>query len=600
MRVSIAVIALQLLAVASCAQIYEGFVNRNVQRNIDLSSQFVKYTIDVTVANSGKSSASEYFLAVQNAENLSFLEVTKNGEVLKSSFSDVATSGDQSYSLYSVALPEPLAPQDTVELQVSAVFTHLIVPHPASISQQERQLVRYVGNHYFLSPYATQTQSTKVKLSSGSVESKTELSPTSQKGDTITYGPYDDVAALSYSRLAVHYENNKPFLTISSLVKEIEISHWGNVAVEETYALQHDGAKLKGTFSRFDYQRNPGGSLNCVNTMKTVLPAGAADVYYRDEIGNISTSNLWEHGSRGIELQLAPRFPLFGGWKIGFLVGYNLPLSKYVLRSADDSSRYVLDTNFGVTFDDAVIDHLVVKIIFPEGAKNFEIQTPFTYDAESRSTHYTYLDTAGRPVVIIEKRNVVSEHNQKTFQVAYTFSQLSMLQEPLLLIGVFFLFFLAVMIYVRVEINIGAPKRSAGSDAVSRLVDEARDLAERRNDLHDLLDKALDKAVRQRSAATYDAERKSLDVKLAKLAADSAKIISDADAQSKSVALKLKEVEKKEKAKLAAHLELIKLELSSKLSKSVNKSEYESQKAHQEQLLNAAEEDIASLLADLE
>ena len=54
------------------------------------------------------------------------------------------------------------------------------------------------------------------------------------------------------------------------------------------------------------------------------MPASAKDVYYRDEIGNISTSNLLEHHDH-VELELRPRFPLFGGWKTHYLIGYNLP-----------------------------------------------------------------------------------------------------------------------------------------------------------------------------------------------------------------------------------------------------------------------------------
>ena len=53
----------------------------------------------------------------------------------------------------------------------------------------------------------------------------------------------------------VHYENNTPFLTVTNMERLIEVSHWGNIAVEETYDMAHSGAKLKGSFSRYDYQR---------------------------------------------------------------------------------------------------------------------------------------------------------------------------------------------------------------------------------------------------------------------------------------------------------------------------------------------------------
>ena len=50
--------------------------------------------------------------------------------------------------------------------------------------------------------------------------------------------------------MVVHYEYNKPFAVAEKLVREIEISHWGNVQITEHYNLVHGGANLKGEFSR--------------------------------------------------------------------------------------------------------------------------------------------------------------------------------------------------------------------------------------------------------------------------------------------------------------------------------------------------------------
>jgi len=32
----------------------------------------------------------------------------------------------------------------------------------------------------------------------------------------------------------------------------------------------------------------------------------------------------------GIELELRPRFPLFGGWKTNYYIGYNIPSYQYL------------------------------------------------------------------------------------------------------------------------------------------------------------------------------------------------------------------------------------------------------------------------------
>lgn len=68
--------------------------------------------------------------------------------------------------------------------------------------------------------------------------------------------------------MKIHYENNTPFLTISSITRTIELSHWGNIAVEETIDLRHTGAYLKGPFSRYDYQRQSDSGISSVKSFK--------------------------------------------------------------------------------------------------------------------------------------------------------------------------------------------------------------------------------------------------------------------------------------------------------------------------------------------
>lgn len=71
--------------------------------------------------------------------------------------------------------------------------------------------------------------------------------------------------------MSVHYENNAPFLSITNLERVIEVSHWGNIAVEETIDLKHSGATLKGPFSRYEYQRETQSGLSSVKSFKVII-----------------------------------------------------------------------------------------------------------------------------------------------------------------------------------------------------------------------------------------------------------------------------------------------------------------------------------------
>lgn len=78
----------------------------------------------------------------------------------------------------------------------------------------------------------------QLKLSSKVVLRHTELAPTKRQGRTITFGAYRDMPPWSISPLSVHFENNNPFIRVTKLVRELEVSHWGNVYVDEKYYIR--------------------------------------------------------------------------------------------------------------------------------------------------------------------------------------------------------------------------------------------------------------------------------------------------------------------------------------------------------------------------
>jgi len=479
-----------------------------------------------------------------------------------------------SHTTFQVSLNKPLAAGETATLTVTYVFTHTQQPFPAQITQTEHQLVRYFDNHFFFSPYKATSQKTTIKLASNTVEDYSEKSPVRLSGDTLTYGSYEDIAPFTYSELRVHFENNSPFITATRLVKIFEISHWGNLAVEEHFEVQHDGAKLKGSFSRFDFQRNPQSSPSAVLELVEILPSAAADVYYRDDIGNISTSTF-RTSSRGLEFHIVPRFPLFGGWKNNFYTGYNLPLEAYLYTEKSDSSAFVLNSTFSTDISELVIDELVVKVILPEGAKDARVTVPFPVDTQSTEKHYTYLDTTGRTVLVIEKRNVVKEHNQY-FQVHYTYSRLSMLQEPLLVAGALFAFFLAVIFYVRFEVSITKVDKPAvdikSSSAVTLFNQHMKKFEKELKELQNAY-----KIIKEASVFKQERSNK-ISLYLNKTLQEASNVASSLIKSNAAIAEKLQDIVNYAQEKLRAVLDLQDLEIEFKAGGSKGKTKYDKER----------------------
>lgn len=106
---------------------------------------------------------------------------------------DVWMMGDDSNGNFTTwTIPVSTA---SVTLKVQAVFTSLLTPYPAEITQMESQLVQLQGSHYFFSPYATSNQKSVVKLASATIESFTKVPGHSVRGSSIHFGPFKDVAA---------------------------------------------------------------------------------------------------------------------------------------------------------------------------------------------------------------------------------------------------------------------------------------------------------------------------------------------------------------------------------------------------------------------
>jgi len=310
----------------------------------------------------------------------------------------------------------------------------------------------------------------------------------------------------------------------------LEISHWGVLQVEEHYEMRHAGAKLKGTFSRLDYQRAANQAPSSFNHLVAKLPKQASDIYYRDRIGNISTSTcrLSKNG-KNLEFDIQPRFPLFGGWKTEFYIGYNVPIQDVLSNSG---SRFKLDALFGTPFDETVIDSYVLKVILPEGASDIAANLPFDVE-QSREITKTYLDTTGRTVLVFKKKNVLDEHNL-LFQVEYNFSPLQHWVKPACVIAFLLMFCVALMTYSRLDLTISkGPKREEMEKQVRihEISEEYVELQLARNNLYYKLESSVDdKNAFDQTFTSVDHERtkifdkiKLLSDELKELKADSTK-----------------------------------------------------------------------------
>merc|ERR1712154_375743 len=282
------------------------------------------------------------------------------------------------------------------------------------------------------------------------------------EGKKITYGPFKDIEPFDRSEsVRFHFQFHAPYLTMTEVVRDIEVSHYGNVRIEESFLLKHDGAKLKGPYEvgmydRYEHIMGSMGSSSdpsSVRSFKASLPSGASNVYYIDRIGNVSTSNFRPGKKKKKSvLEMRPRYPLYGGWKTDFVIGYDVPSMEMI--SIDKTSRvHTLNVSFGIPFKEPVTDSLVTRIALPEGAHDVKVICPYDIMMEPESKRFTYLDTiigGGRPLITFRKTNVINLHNQH-FQITYIYDTTRIYYKPFLIISGIFTFFSFIMMMSRIS-----------------------------------------------------------------------------------------------------------------------------------------------------
>ncbi|CAD5114442.1 DgyrCDS3573 [Dimorphilus gyrociliatus] len=556
-------LALSLVLVSAAQEsISKEITITNVERTINLKTHIPKVISLLTLETTSASGVQSFHYAIEGYYRK---HVQYVGAVFKKKDEDderlvatpVKVTGQSGKLFYRIDLKKKLIPGKNAVVEVEIFLVDSLKPYPSEISQTEKQLVKFEGNVYQYSPYKISKQTTTVKCASSNIVSHSKSpKPVEQKEAVVTYGPYEEREPFTEAALDLHFENHSPFLTVSNLERLIEVSHWGNIAIEESIDIRHAGAVLKGSFSRYDYQhsRDQGASIK---SFKTLLPAAARDVYYRDEIGNISTSNLKDLDD-AMELELRPRFPLFGGWKTHYVLGYNVPSYQYLYHSGD---RFVLKLRFvDHIFDDQIVEQARVKVVLPEGASDIKLKTPYPVKREGDERIYTYLDTVGRPVVVLSKENLVENHIQD-FEVYYTYRRFFMLQEPLLVVGFLYLLFLSVIIYMRLDFSITKDEAEESRLRVSSLIEQLQAAHDRRSALVQSYEDAINKFKSSKDSNAFTSARKKND-------ADYKQLTGQID----SIAQKLK-AEQSEEADKVADLQKLDKELREQVLASVTHAE---------------------------
>ncbi|KAF9513259.1 hypothetical protein BS47DRAFT_1376772 [Hydnum rufescens UP504] len=477
----------QLFLVAGCylispvtaaLQVPLSFENTAVVRTIELGGSEVHVTTSYTTRSLGKENNVYYFVVPKKEDDkTSWVDVKIKGQssplLVEKHGIDALLHKSQPVIYYSVDLPKWLNINESVTLLVNTIESHASIPLPATAKQNDPQSLLYETGAYVQSPYTTVNQRTKIRSPSPTIHSYSDPpslsrfavnAPVTKSGASVTYGPFKDIPPSDdggfsdeiQETVKVHYQYEKPLVTVALLRRAAEISHWGsNLNIQDNIHLRNDGPRLDGHFSRLQfqqqaYQRAVGNHVLGSFTIR--LPPDVRDPYYTDIVGNVSTSRFRpappkvksRASERFSSLDVRPRYPLLGGWNYSFTLGWDTPLENSAVYDKSQN-KYTIRS---------VVDDAEVKVILPEGARaDIQIYTPFAMDSIARDTHITFLDTKGRPSITLSKRNLTEKHTSPIY-VTYTVSLSAHFSKVVAVSSAAFLLFSLMFVVRRVDTTI--------------------------------------------------------------------------------------------------------------------------------------------------
>ncbi|GAA5985222.1 hypothetical protein JCM10908_002574 [Rhodotorula pacifica] len=472
-------------------------VSSTVQLGGSLTRSSATYSLEKV--DSTAADAKKWTLPVKGAGQGGWVEVTTGKGAAKRKLDALPVAVSDDSTLYSLDLSPESSSASSLAVTVSAVQSHQTVPLPAKLAQNAESIyLLWKGD--LLAPLAglpaeqrKHVKEVKVRVKTPTprlvaFETPDGFEAHQQAGSatlTFTSKAGVDLSTLSEQIASVHFQQPEAVAAIRKLDRIVELSHWGNnLAIQDTMDLFNAGPELDGQFARIDFQkasmmRRQG--ITSIPSLSISLPPSASNPYFYDVVGNVSTSNFRpgaSPSSTGIQqqkkrvpslLELKPRYPLLGGWNYSFTIGYDLPLGEFVRTRKEGGGKYIAAVPFLTPTKDVAVDSARVEIRLPEGARDIHVRTPFpmstlSYPAfvprlfgkhhtvqEGGSVSWTYLDSTGRPTVVLTKEGCTDMHGGDVM-IEYTLPlSVDWFQKPIACASVLASLFAAIALAKRIK-----------------------------------------------------------------------------------------------------------------------------------------------------
>lgn len=438
--------------------------NIKYDRSVDLSRVYTREKLEIKVKNVGKELTKEYYLVypIDIINKVALISALGEGEgdsqFLDASIIKNSTSleGNVIVGYAKIVFSSPVGPGEEFSFLVSVEYNEGGVPYPEHINLRDEQYLLIKTNRLPLSAYTTK-DSTLTFVGSTSFSElhapdNEHLQGTIEK-NSITFGPFKNATALDITNeVKIVYLHNVPLNKVVNLKRDIWVSHWAaTLQFEEYYELLNQAAKLVKGFSRLEHMTQQLDTLvgHYRGIIDSVLPSGASDHYYTDLVGMVSTSQV-----KNDHFYLKPRYPIYGGWKYNYTIGWTNQLSDF-LHISNSSDSYILSVPILNGPLDTAYDNAEVSIFLPEGAVVEEVDSPLPFKTVEISNKNSYFDlNKGHVKVTFTFENLIDELSSGRILIKYDFNATAFYKKPLSIACYLFIALMSIFLLNHINLKI--------------------------------------------------------------------------------------------------------------------------------------------------
>jgi hypothetical protein len=251
-----------------------------------------------------------------------------------------------------------------------------------------------------------------------------------------------------------HYTYERPYETLTSASKTVQISMWGNLKFDYDFRILNEAAELDGELSNIDFQPHLTTSgRNSLRQTRLQLPRDIWRLSLTDEVGNLTRPIAKYLNDEEIDLVIFPRFSLFGGWKSTYWISYNQWSSKYLSRAREDSSLYRLETSFTHILGPILTKEYKLSFCIPEFATFRGFDSPFHVVDHFVEKSHGLFEYFGKNCYVYNYKNIADKNHKKQVFVYFEFSSSLIFMKLFYVIGVVTFLFGLVFVVSRIDLD---------------------------------------------------------------------------------------------------------------------------------------------------